>query len=149
MIPVDRCCFMCPSAHLPLHSPSCCLVLKQMCLKIFSLSCHAGSVWYICTACKSIQAEHLVLKSFFFYRKKCQHGRVKQESLHLFSLKVLLFLENILKSTPCQSAFTSPSVGLVTGEWSDGPQGARALSVLWACLRGTLTRQRHQTASSG
>lgn len=68
----------------------------------------------------------------------------------MFSLIWLLFSENIFESSPCQSVFSpSPSAGLVIGGWSAVPQGAGALSGLQACLWGTLTRQNHQTASSG
>lgn len=68
----------------------------------------------------------------------------------MFSLILLLFSENILESSPCQSVPTpSPSAGLVIGGWSDGPQRTEALLGFQACLWGTLSRQSHQTASSG
>lgn len=67
-----------------------------------------------------------------------------------FSLISPLFSESIFESSQCQSILSpSPSAGLVVGGWLDVPQGAGVLSGLQACLRATLTRQSHQTASSG
>lgn len=64
----------------------------------------------------------------------------------VFSLIALLFSENILESSPCQSVLSpSPSAGSVMGGWSDVPQGAGA--PLWAS--GLPARHPNQTVSSG